>query len=110
MDAVPAAILTMSLAGGYLAQVLVNIVTIAYPNRPSWVAPVAAVVFGILACALVTFATLPASVTLDRQLVATIIGAGILSAGAASGAVATTNTADAKRKAEQAPPMPGKKY
>lgn len=106
MDQVPASILTMSLAGGYLAKVLVDIVSIAYPGRPSWVAPASAVGFGILSCALVTLTQLAPTAPLDRQIVATIIGAGILAAGAAAGATASGNTAKSKRDDAQAADVP----
>ncbi len=102
MDQIPGSILTMSLAGGYLAKVCVDIISMAYPGRPSWAAPLAAVGFGILACALVTLTQIPATTALDRQMIATIIGAGILAAGAAIGVTASGNTAKAKRDESQA--------
>lgn len=103
MDQIPGAMVTMSLAGGYLTQLVVNAFTIGFPSRPSWVGPILAIVFGVISCSVVALATMPATAPLDRQLFATILGAGLLAGGGAMGGNAINNTAKAKRDEDQAP-------
>ncbi len=106
MDNLPAAIGALALAGTGPANILTNVVTMAWPTRPTWVAPVMGIVFGILSCTLITFVTVPANQAIDRQMWGTIVAAGITAYGMASGIQAAVNTAEAKRVEAQYPPEP----
>lgn len=97
MESVPAGILTMSLAAGWIANILVSMLTMGWPQRPTWVGAVAAFVFGVLAAFVVTLSELPSAAPIERQLIFTMFGAGILAAGAAMGIGAAQNAAEAKR-------------
>lgn len=81
--------------GTVATKVLVDLVTLGWPTRPTWVAPVASVLSGISCVGLQLIATQPA---LTTQLGAMAILNGIVAGGLAMGITALGNSAQAKRE------------
>ena len=75
-------ITTKTLAIVTIVKILVDMVKMAVPNMPTYVPPLAATIFGILAAILVDMAS---GTVLNGQSIATSILAGILAAGGAIG-------------------------
>ncbi len=75
---IPDNILTASLAAASIAKILVDILRMAFPNRPSWVSPVLAIAFGILSALLLSIAN---GTEITQTMIAQNIIAGILAGG-----------------------------
>lgn len=101
MDQLPVALVTLSVAAGTLAKILVDMMTMGWPGRPTWAAPLAALVFGIGAVFLLTVSTLPDTAPIGRQMITSSIVAGILAAATSIGMTAAGNTAETKRTQAQ---------
>jgi TRAP-type C4-dicarboxylate transport system permease small subunit len=80
-----------SLAATTIAKVLVDVVKNAFPNRPTWVSPVLAIVFGILAAFTIM---LTGETELTRAVIAQSLLAGILAGGSAVGVTELQRNAD----------------
>lgn len=79
---IPDNILVLALAAASIGKILVDIVRLAFPDRPNWVSPVLAVLFGILAAFLMFMAS---GEVLSQQTIAQTVIAGILAGGSAVG-------------------------
>lgn len=88
-------ILAQTGLGTVATKVLVDLITIGWPTRPTWVAPTASLVSGILCIGLQQLAT---GAALSVQLGADSILNGIVAGGLAMGITALGNTAQSKRQ------------
>jgi hypothetical protein len=104
MDSSVLALIAGAAAG--VTNALVSAVTMAWPTRPSYVALVCALVFGIVVTFLAAFAYLPATVVFDRQAYAQIVLAGLGSGLAAAGIGASAQSANDKRDVATNAPEP----
>lgn len=75
-------VITNALAAASIAKILVDILRMAFPNRPDWVSPLLAVLFGIGASVLLL---LTQDVELTRAALAQAVLAGVLAGGSAVG-------------------------
>lgn len=83
-------ILTIALASAGIAKILVDVVRLGFPNRPTWVSPVLAILFGIISA---TILALSNGDALTVQTLAQNIIAGVLSGGSAIGITELSNRA-----------------
>lgn len=74
----PDNIVTLSLAAASIAKILVDLVRMAFPNRPQWVSPVLAICFGIFTSLMLSVAN---GVMIEPQMIAQNVIAGILAGG-----------------------------
>lgn len=81
--------------GTTASKVLVDCLTLAWPTRPTWVAPVGSILSGVLCVGLQQLA---AGDVLDMQHTASIVLNGIVAGGLAMGITALGNSAQAKRQ------------
>lgn len=81
-------------AAAFATKILVDVITMGWPTRPTWVGPVAAILIGI-GCTFLQFLTTATTVT--AQLAANAVLLGIVVGGLAMGITASSNSAEAKR-------------
>jgi hypothetical protein len=84
--------------GAFLANWVVNGLTLAAPERPSWIAFVAAAVMSILFVGLMTVAGAPPDTVWTAQIWANVVIVGLLGAAGGAGANWTSTSANAKRE------------
>lgn len=89
------------------AKGLVDTLTMAWPDRPSWAAPLASMLFGI---GLVFLTAIAYGVMISQQTGAMCILAGIGAGLAAAGITSTGNTAEAKRQEAKTPEPPTDRF
>lgn len=81
-------------AAAFATKILVDVITMGWPSRPTYVGPVAAILIGI-ACTFLQFLT--TATTITAQLCANAVLLGIVVGGLAMGITASSNSAEAKR-------------
>lgn len=91
-------IATYGAGGAFLAHWLTNGLTLSRPERPSWVAFLAAAILSIGFVALLTVANLPDGTVFTARVWANIVIVGLLGAAGAGGASITQASATAKRE------------
>lgn len=99
MDGLSGIGIVASLQGGaaLLTGLVVNGVTLAWPERPPWAAWALAMVLGILFTALVAVATLPEGTPWTVRTFAQVAIVGIITGSAAAGVNSTQRKADEGR-------------
>ena len=102
-----ALITLLSAAAVAPAKGLVDVLTMAWPNRPTWAAPLAAMVFGI---GLVFLTAVAYAITITGQTAAVCVLGGIAAGLASAGITSTGNSAEAKRLEAQGPPPPTDRF
>lgn len=98
MDFDLATIATFGTGAAFLAHWCTNGLTLTRPERPSWLAFVAAATFSIVFVALLTLANAPDGQVFTPRLWANIVITGLLGAAGAAGASVTQSSATAKRE------------
>jgi hypothetical protein len=99
-------ITTFGAGAAFLSHWIVNGLTLAQPERPSWLAFVASAVLSILFTFLLTLANVPATFAFDRNVIAQVVLVGLLGAAGAGGASVTQAAAEAKRQRAMSPHTP----
>lgn len=84
--------------GAFLAHWCTNGLTLSRPERPSWVAFLAAALFSIGFVALMTLANAPDTTVWTPKVWANVVLVGLLGAAGAAGASVTQASATAKRE------------
>lgn len=92
------AVVLITGAAGGLANGIVSGITMAFPDRPKWVAFALAMLVGILVAGIAAFAYLPPDVPFNRQMVAQVIIIGIGSGLAAAGLSVSQASAQSRRE------------
>lgn len=91
-------IATYGAGAAFLAHWATNGLTLSRPERPSWVAFLAAALFSIGFVALMTVANAPDGTLWTPRVWATVVLVGLLGAAGAAGASVTQASATAKRE------------
>jgi predicted RND superfamily exporter protein len=86
-------------ASGGITNAVINGITLYFPSRPKWAAFLAALVVGIIVAFIGALSFLPATATLDRQVVSQIVMVGLGAGLAAAGLGVTQASAEAHRAA-----------
>ncbi len=94
-DAATYMVLLTTGLGAYATNILVSMLTMAFPQRPTWVAPGAALICGIGCSLLQTLAFSESGLT--QQAIPQAVLGGIIIAGAAVGLHSAGRSAEAKR-------------
>ena len=91
-------IATYGAGGAFLAHWATNGLTLSRPERPSWVAFLAAAILSILAVAGMTLANMPEGFAFTPRVWANVVIVGLLGAAGAGGASITQASATAERE------------
>lgn len=92
------AVVLITGAAGGLANGIVSGITMAFPDRPKWVAFALAILIGVVVSGVAAFAYLPPDVPFNRQMIAQVIIIGIGSGLAAAGLSVSQASAQSRRE------------